>query len=294
MKNGVGSVGPSIDPAKCVKCGGCVEVCPSGVYVQNAELQMPEITRSSMCLACAQCMLRCPAEAILVPGFSYRQMHKFGRLPEKEEVADLIRSRRSLRSFKNQPISRDVLEQVISLAATAPSGHNDQSTAYTVVQNPETLKLIEQYTTNVIEKLVKVMRNKFMKPIVKMMLGNQYDAMVESLPFFEFATKEERSSRPVMLHDAPALIVFHGEPNRLAADIGAQLCIQNASIALSGMGLGSMYSGFVTNAANRDKRLLKILKLPVNHRVFGVLAVGFPKTPFSKWVEKKAPMITWL
>ena len=53
----------SIDPERCVDCGICSSVCPSGA------LQFPPATQrlhfeASRCLVCEQCIPSCPLEAI--------------------------------------------------------------------------------------------------------------------------------------------------------------------------------------------------------------------------------------
>jgi nitroreductase/NAD-dependent dihydropyrimidine dehydrogenase PreA subunit len=284
----------SIDSSKCSKCGGCVEVCFEGVYEQKNPQAVPEIVAASRCAGCAQCLMRCPTDAITFPRFTSYKLHKVGKLPEPDEVANLLLSRRSIRSFKNQIVDQGIIERVISLSATAPSAQNIQSTEYVVVQNPQTLRLVEQYTTDVIANLVKVMRNRLMHPILKMMLGNQYEAMINALPTFNWLVSEERAGKHVILHGAPVIIVFHGQRTKFAADVNSQLCIQNALIAIAGLGLGGFYSGVVTNAVSRDKRLLQLLNVPSDHKVFGVIAVGYPKTTLTRWAERKEPQITWL
>lgn len=51
------------------------------------------------------------------------------------EVKECIKTRRSCRSFKEEPISRQVLEEIVSLAAFAPSWKNTQIARYIVVED---------------------------------------------------------------------------------------------------------------------------------------------------------------
>jgi hypothetical protein len=59
---------------------------------------------------------------------------------------DIITSRRSIRQFKNAPVPRDVIEQVLDLARYAPTASNDQNVGYIVVTDKH---LIEE-TANTI------------------------------------------------------------------------------------------------------------------------------------------------
>jgi len=52
------------------------------------------------------------------------------------DLLDLIRERRSVRQFRNEPISREVLERLVELASWAPSAGNRQDWLFTVVASP--------------------------------------------------------------------------------------------------------------------------------------------------------------
>jgi NAD-dependent dihydropyrimidine dehydrogenase PreA subunit/nitroreductase len=284
---------PVLDSDKCVKCGDCVKECPAGVYEQRRQQDVPMVVRESSCVECGHCMMRCPVDAISVAGYSGDNIVAVGSLPESEEVASLLLGRRSIRSFTDQQVDRALLERVVILAASAPSAHNVRSTEFTVMQNAETLGLVEQHTTEGLRKMVKAMRNPFMRPLAKRIMGNQYGASVKLLPFIERLIDAQTAGKHVLLHGAPALIAFHGQPTKMAASVNAQLCVQNALVAISGFGLGGFYSGFVSAMAPRDKRLLELLKVPKGNELFGVVAVGYPKTKLTRYLQRRPPQITW-
>lgn len=57
--------------------------------------------------------------------------------------ADLLR-RRTVREFSDRPIPRDIIEQCLLTAGTAPSGGNIQPWRFVVVSNPATKHLIRE------------------------------------------------------------------------------------------------------------------------------------------------------
>jgi len=57
------------------------------------------------------------------------------------EVRTAIESRRSIRSFKTDPLSREVIESILDAAHLAPSGKNRQPWRFVVVQNDEREKM---------------------------------------------------------------------------------------------------------------------------------------------------------
>lgn len=283
----------SLDSEKCTKCGACVETCIGDVFEQKEKLEAPVIVNESMCVQCAHCMMKCPVNAISVPGYSTDNVFPVGKLPEPKEVESLLLGRRSIRSFADKQVDKALLEKIVVLAASAPSAHNDHSTEFTIIQNPETLRLIEQYTAEGMKKMIKASNNPLMRPIFKRMMGNQYEAMLKILPLAELVVDPQKAERHLIFYNAPALIAFHGQPTKLQPNVNAQLCVQNALIASYGLGLGGLYAGFVTASAPRDKRLLELLKVPQSNELYAVVAVGYPKTKFNRYAQGNPPKITW-
>lgn len=57
-----------VDDRKCIQCGRCVRLCPTGNIVMN---DYPRFL--DRCVVCQRCFAFCPTGAIHVPGKSYRQ-----------------------------------------------------------------------------------------------------------------------------------------------------------------------------------------------------------------------------
>jgi coenzyme F420-0:L-glutamate ligase/coenzyme F420-1:gamma-L-glutamate ligase len=67
-------------------------------------------------------------------GFSFAQEQYFGTNP----VWDCLLSRRSIRIYRDEPISVAVVNQLLAIATQAPSAHNRQPWRWVVVANPTT------------------------------------------------------------------------------------------------------------------------------------------------------------
>jgi nitroreductase len=79
-----------------------------------------------------------------------------------------------------------------------------------------------------------------------------------------------------------------------SVDINASLALHNAALMAYSQGLGSFYAGFVAEGFRRDKSVQQLIKLPENHKVYGALAIGYPRFEFKKWPERRKAKITWL
>lgn len=58
---------------------------------------------------------------------------------EKNQVVETIMARRSIRKYKAEPVSREVMTQILDCGINAPNGQNKQSWEIRVVDNPELL-----------------------------------------------------------------------------------------------------------------------------------------------------------
>lgn len=62
---------------------------------------------------------------------------------EAEAVDNVIMSRRSIRNYKQIPVSRDTMQVILKAGIDAPNGQNRQSWEIRVVDNPDTMSEIK-------------------------------------------------------------------------------------------------------------------------------------------------------
>jgi formate hydrogenlyase subunit 6/NADH:ubiquinone oxidoreductase subunit I len=53
---------PALDETRCVGCGDCVAVCPTGCLAKAGPL--PWLPRPADCISCTACVLVCPTAAL--------------------------------------------------------------------------------------------------------------------------------------------------------------------------------------------------------------------------------------
>ena len=93
------------------------------------------------------------------------------------EVYDCIRSRRTVRGFKPDPVPEAVLRRILRAGRWAPSSSNGMPWHFVVVQNPETLKALGEIATqgpwiaNAPVIIAVVMENATRKPIKAALTG---------------------------------------------------------------------------------------------------------------------------
>lgn len=283
-----------IDPELCKKCGTCVQICPEDLFVQDEKGTVPKpVIDLSHCLDCGHCVAICPNEAISHSAYPLDSIHPIHpeMLPNTEQLMELLRSRRAVREFRHKPVERAAIEQVIDGARFAPSAHNVQSTEFIVIQDKEILNQIVKITIDQMNLWRKLLKNPVVRLYNRLFSGMNLDELVEG---FTQLVHQYEQGKDCILNDAPALLLFHADRHAAFAGTNAQLALQNASLVCETVGLGAFYTGFVIFACDFSKQIAQLLELPPNHKIYGGLAIGYPRFHYHKWIDRQPAQIKWL
>jgi nitroreductase/ferredoxin-like protein FixX len=290
----------TVDKERCKKDGLCAMTCPLDIFVQEEKGAIPEIdeTRLKRCLHCGQCVAICPHGAITHSDYPKDAVHpvRSEYLPTYDHVLELARSRRSKRLFKDMPVERDMIEKVLEAARFAPSGHNEQTTEFVVIQGKQKVREIATVTAGCLARQAKQYQNPIAKTIMRLTLGRRTtEYLVELGPEFEGLVSLFNKGTDYILCEAPTLVLFCADSiGGFMASINANLALHTAALAAETLGLGCFYTGFIVIASNRDKSLVRFLSLPETHQIYGGLALGYPRLKFKAWPERNPAKVTWV
>ena len=140
----------TVDQALCVRCGRCAAVCPRGLIHLDGD--WPQSQAEELCIACGQCVAVCPVAALdnrLAPLAGQVAAQPPGLTAEA--AYQFLRSRRSIRCFKQTPVERAKLLQLLELSRFAPSGGNSQGIGYQVIENRGVLGQLTEETVRWME-----------------------------------------------------------------------------------------------------------------------------------------------
>ncbi len=267
-----------VDEQKCRRDGICVAVCPVGILTYG-EAAPPEPIpgREALCISCGHCVAACPYGACsldTMPADACPPVRPEWRL-SPEQAEHFLRSRRSIRVYKDAVVDDGRLEWLIRVARYAPSGHNGQLVHWLVISGREAVRALAGHVIDWMRSICAA------KPDAgrQMML----DRLVAAWD----------SGRDMICRDAPHLIVAHAPKSDMTAPSACTLALAYLELAAPSHGLGACWAGYLHMGALHWQPLQKALALPAGDIFGGALLVGEPRYRYHRLPLRREPQITW-
>ena len=285
-----------IDAERCTGCGRCTEVCPAGPI---SLVEGKAVVTGVRSLSCGHCAAVCPTEAITVcavdpDAHAYATFAADARWlpPGGFDIAQLIRlmaSRRSCRRFQRRPVGRALLEDLVRIGVTAPSGTNSQAWTFTILPDRGAVEALGREVARFFRRLNAMAENPLLRKGLKLLgrreLTDYYRDYHQSVS--EALAEQEKTGRDRLFHGAPAAIVVATRPGGSTPKEDALLATQNILLAAHALGLGSCLIGFAVAALTKEVRLKRFLGVPDEERIQAVIALGYPDESYLRIAGRK-------
>jgi nitroreductase/NAD-dependent dihydropyrimidine dehydrogenase PreA subunit len=285
-----------IDPEICIGCGLCVKVCPSETISMQDNKARVTGDRS---LQCGHCMAVCPVDAVRVGAIDARSLsfNSFDLqnhwLPhgsfDTARLVQLMASRRSCRNYSEKSIDRSLLEDLVKIGTTAPSGTNCQNWTFTVFPDRSAVAEFGQRIGSFFKKINRLAEKRVVRKALKLIgkpaLDNYYREYYQSVK--DGLREWELSGRDRLFHGAAAVIVVATKPGGSCPKEDALLATQNILLAAHSMGLGTCLIGFAVEAIINDSAIQQFLKIPAEETVCSIIAIGYPQEKYERLTGRK-------
>ena len=268
-----------VDPGKCRRDGLCVAVCPYKIIQQPEPEAVPALVPGGgeFCIRCGHCLAVCPHDAITLDGTTPESCPPAER-DQKIKPAQLelfIRSRRSVRQFKDRPVDRDTIVRLIEIARYAPSGHNGQPVWWKVIHSPgEVSRLAGLVVDWMRDFSIRNVRESRMMQLG--LITGAWDAGVD-----------------VICWGAPHVVLVHAPLSNPTASRDCIIAMTHLDLAAPSFDLGTCWAGYFMRAAAEWPPLQAALDLPEGHRVHGAVMVGMPRYSYRRLPPRNPPRISW-
>ncbi len=255
----------TVSKEKCIKCGMCVVECPTGVL--KLEADGPKEVNPNACIECGHCVAVCPKEAIDNKKSPLAMQSEVGEIKKlnPEEAKNFIRSRRSIRSYKNIPVEREKLLELVEVAHLAPTASNSQGISYLIVDDKKTIQLAVEECINWFEN------NETLSKVLAGMISGYKNTKVDTI-----------------LRDAPSIIITLADEDFRNGRENSVLSLSYLELYAPSLGLGSCWAGVFEICARSDNSpMYKIFNIPEKKKITGVVMVGYPKYSFKRFTERQ-------
>ncbi len=283
-----------IDSTKCSGCGFCLDVCPNYVF-GRAEGRVITVRYPEQCCICGHCVAICPENALI-----HREMPaaKFEDLPvisiSPENMRNLLLSRRSTRAYKEKPVPKGLIEQLIEVGVHAGTSSNGQTEGFIVIQDQKLLSDLEKMVIETVWNTgLKYLGDSTGQNLAKAQIGEEM--VRQSVPYHHIIKNRTNNNElGLIFRNAPVVIVIHGLGTNLLARGNCWVAARNIEIMAKTMGLGTCLVGFLTIAAHFEKKIGKVLQIPDSHNIFSAIMVGYPKHEYKKTTPRKERQVRWI
>lgn len=257
----------SVDRSKCRKDGICSAVCPRGL-ISLQEFPQAFEDAYELCLACGHCVAACPHGALSNIKLPQGECIPIQRelQPGTDSVVQFLRSRRSVRSFKEGTVPREALEAILDCARWAPSASNTQPVSWIVVEKREHMKRLEE-------------------------LAAQW--LRDEMPGYARYFIHNRDGE-IVLRGAPHLIVAMAPGEYPWGQTDCAIALSYVEMAAKANGLGTCWAGLLTRAAQANRSISESLGIPDDYRVHGALMLGYPVYSYERIPTRNEAAIKWV
>ncbi len=268
----------TIDEELCAKDGLCAMVCPFRLISLEVGKSFPRPVPGAeqRCIACGHCQAICPHGALVLQG-AEQEWPPFdaAQLPDLAQLTQLVRGRRSIRTYREKSVDRVLLQRCIDLAHFAPTARNSQQIGWLVIDDKDELSRLTELAFDWMRHL----------------LASQ-DPLADHYGVQGLIKAWENGYDGILRH-APSLVIMHGPAGYRLAQMDSTIYLTTFELVAFSQGLGTCWAGFFHIAARSWPPLQEALRLPAGDELTAAMMVGYPRLKYQRLPPRKATQIRW-
>lgn len=247
---------------KCVHCGKCINDC-IGKALKFDENKVP-VLDEKRCVKCQHCMAICPVGALSICGKNPDNSEIARENFDADEMLNLIKTRRSIRHYKNENLDTERLEKLKDMLNWVPTGVNNHRLHFAFIDDVEEMDEFRNYTN---KKLLKIIQNPLLKNLAKK---------------FERYKNAFLRGEDIIFRGAPHMVVVSSPIDAPCAEIDPVIALSYFELYAKSLGVGTCWCGLGYAMLKIFPELCIHLQIPEGYRVGYVMLFGPSDTKYLR------------
>ncbi len=256
---------------ECVRCGLCVRDCAFGA-LRTDDSNYPTLANPTRCMRCQHCFAICPKGAITFDGFKAQDSLRVRELnlPTAEQVEHFIRSRRSMRHFKDADPDAAVIDRILRTLGNSPTGCNARGLTFTCYANRESMNAF---------------RGRFLRAIEEHREGAKLLPRWLAVP----AIKLRQGKSDMFFRGAPAMVIISSDettPGVTTPNEDIAAAVTYFELLANANGLATCWCGFLRLVQKEIPELLEKAAGIRQTTPFYAMLFGLPAVTYTRTVQR--------
>lgn len=249
----------TVDKEKCIQCGLCASDCVSKCLDMNKD-NFPYMKVEQACLKCQHCMMICPQGALT---FNDKDPENSEKVSSKD-ILSLIKSRRSIRQYRDEELSEEELQQIKDMLPYIPTGCNSHKLHFSIVEKKSVMRALKN---KVNARFIKLLNNKILSPLVK---------------HFEVYKHSFEKGEDIIFRDAPHMIVVSSPVSAPCAPQDPVIALSYIELYAKSIGIGTCWCGYAELCIKLFPELCEILEIPKGYTPVYAMLLGKPAVKYHR------------
>lgn len=251
-----------IDTEKCIHCGLCINDCIAKC-IEFDNKKVPYMAHEERCISCQHCLAICPTGALSFCDKS----------PENSEpvnyndILTLIKSRRSVRQYKNEEVSQELIDKLKSMLPYIPTGCNSHALHFSIVTK---------------KSVMEVLRNKVNKRVVNILSSKAFNPLAKK---FERYKNAFLNGDDVVFRGAPHMIVVSSSITAPCATVDPIIALSYIELYANYLGLGTCWCGYAHKCIQLFPDICEDLEIPVGYTPVYAMLLGLPAVNYKRTIQ---------
>ncbi len=265
----------SVDRDACIKCGECAVDCPYGIIEIEDGFPVVNPDKEQQCIECQHCMAVCKPGAISIFGLDPADSLPLkGNLPDPAALEVLMMGRRSVRRYKDEPVSPELIERIMEVVRMAPTGVNRRSTHFTLVEDAAAMAELRNRTYTGLREVVDA------------------ESLPAGMEFFAGIADAWDKGVDILYRGAPHFLVASAPSDGPSAVPDCLIALSYFELLANSHGLGTVWDGLAKWALlDIVPEAASVLNIPEGHTMGYMMAFGKPAVKYHRTVQRPGGVV---